>query len=72
VSEYPHVTYMKEVRLPNDLARRCGSGCAHEACRYAGKAEGYLLNCEANGPLWSACPYHATGFIHVPADEVRQ
>jgi len=66
---YPQVTHTTQVRLPNDGVRRCGSACAHAGCKYAGPAEGYLLGCAASATAWSACPYHACGFINV-ADEV--
>jgi hypothetical protein len=65
MSGYPEVTRLKQVRLPHDGVHRCGSGCAHQACRHAGKVDGCLRGCDASGPVWSACPYRAIGFIYV-------
>jgi hypothetical protein len=67
VTTYPRVYYLKEVSLPHDGVRRCGSSGAHDACRFAGQAHGYLLTCDASARAWSHCPYHATGSIRVPA-----
>jgi hypothetical protein len=62
---YPKVTIGRTERLPNDGVRRCGSSAAHAMCRFRGNAEGYLLGCDATGPMWSHCPYHAIGTINI-------
>jgi hypothetical protein len=65
MSDYPDIIPGRTERLPSDGVRRCGSSLAHAACRFAGQADGDLLRCDASGPAWSDCPYHASGFINV-------
>lgn len=53
-------------RLPKDGRLRCGSSCAHAACKFAGEIDQHLLLlCAASAKMWSACPYKASGYVNV-------